>query len=53
MLKRREIVERDLQKQNKVVKQLDSTDLVKFSHGEERSTSMRDGFYSRRSRVLY
>ena len=32
------------------VKQLRVTELTNFSHGEERSSPMRDGFYTRRYR---
>lgn len=32
------------------VKQLSVTELTNFSHGEERRSSMRDGFYTHRYR---
>ena len=52
MTKRNKIAEHDVQQQKRAVKQLSSTELTNFSHGEERSSAMRDGFYSRRFRSL-
>ena len=34
------------------IRQLSTTQLTNFSHGEERKSSMRDGFYTRRYRSL-
>ena len=41
---------KNVQYQKGDVKQLSVTELTNFSHGEERSGSMRDGFYTRRYR---
>ncbi len=47
----REIAERDVRLQNKAVaKQLSVTDLNNPAHGEERTSPMRNGFYTRRYR---
>ena len=52
MMKRRNIAQRDLQQQTNQTKQLSSTDLTQFAHGEERNTPMREGFYFRHRRPL-
>ena len=41
---------KNVQYQKEDVKQLSVAELTNFSHGEERSSSMRDGFYTRRYR---
>ncbi len=47
----RMIAERDARQQNKsVAKQLSVTDLNNPAHGEERTSPMRNGFYTRRYR---
>lgn len=43
---------KNIQYQRENVKQLSVTELTNFSHGEERSSSMRDGFYTHRYRSL-
>lgn len=47
----RSTAERDVNQQNKsVAKQLSVTDLNNPAHGEERTSPMRNGFYTRRYR---
>ena len=53
MTKIRKIDANHIRRQNRELgKQLPVTDLTNFSHGEERSSAMRDGFYMRRSHSL-
>lgn len=52
MINTRKTATRDVAQQRKTdVKQLNLTDITGQSHGEDRSRSMRDGFYFRRNRL--
>lgn len=53
MTKMRKIEAKNIRRQNReFTRQLSVTDLTDFSHGEERSSPMRDGFYTRRHHSL-
>ncbi len=53
MIKSIKITVGDLEQQKKSnVKQLNFTDLIGHSYGEDHNRSMRDGFYFRRNRSL-